>query len=247
MIQEVVGAVRDAIVETVASDLLGLYVAGSLVAGGFDPSVSDIDFVAVLAADPTDALAVALERMHRRLDRQNPAWAGRIEVVYVSATALRLHDQGIPKMAVISPGEPFHVLSGGPDWILTWYPLREASVALFGPEIRDIIPPIAAGDFLKAVREHLRGMPAWITDETTRGASAYAILTTCRGLYTLRHGVRPSKADAAKWAAREFAEWAGVIESALGWRNEQWTNPGTDPASLVATRQFLKEAAVRLD
>lgn len=115
-VQHVVASVRDAIAETAGSELLGLYVTGSLVAGDFDPNVSDIDFVAVLATDPSDELATTLERMHRRLDRQNRAWAGRIEVVYVSGARLRTHDQGIPRMAVISPGEPLHVLSGGPDW-----------------------------------------------------------------------------------------------------------------------------------
>jgi hypothetical protein len=92
-------------------------------------------------------------------------------VVYVSAARLREHRQGIPRMAVISPGEPFHVLSGGPDWVLTWYPFREEAVALVGPEIRDMVPPIARDDFLAVVREQLRRVPEWIKGDSTRGAA----------------------------------------------------------------------------
>jgi hypothetical protein len=76
-----------------------------------------------------------------------------------------------------------------------------------------------------------------------RGASAYAILTTCRGLYTIRFGVRPSKLEAAKWATGEFPQWASLVESALTWRKEQWTNPGTDQASVTATRRFVTQVA----
>jgi len=242
----VVTSARNAIVETAASSLIGLYVCGSLIAGDFDPDVSDIDFVAILATDPSDDLATALEGMHKQLDRDNPAWAGRIEVVYVSAARLQTHHQGIPRMAVISPGEPLHVVSGGPDWILTWYPVREDAVALVGPEIGELIPQIPSADFLTALREHLRRVIEWIKEDTTRGACAYAILTTCRGLYTLRFGVRRSKREAANWAMREFPEWASLIESELTWRSEQWTNPGTDRFSVTAAQQFVKEMATQI-
>jgi aminoglycoside adenylyltransferase-like protein len=211
----------------------------------FDPTVSDLDFIAILATDPSDEQAADLESMHRRLDQENPDWAGRLEVVYVSAACLREHRQGIPRMAVISPGEPFHVLSGGPDWVLTWYPFREESVALVGPAIHEMIPLIPRDDFLAAVREQLRRVPAWIKGDSTRGANAYVILATCRGLYTIRLGVRPSTVEAAKWATGEFPQWASLIESALTWRKEQWTNPGTDEASVTATRRFVTEVAAQ--
>jgi len=95
--------------------LAGLYLFGSLVAGDFDVGVSDVDLIAVLTSDPSDDLVARLGRMHDALASENPVWAGRIEVVYVSAAALSRWWEGIARLAVISPGEPFHVVEGGPD------------------------------------------------------------------------------------------------------------------------------------
>ena len=53
---DVLDAVSDAIVDTVGPTLVGLYLYGSLVSGGFDPRVSDIDLIAVLSQDPSEFL-----------------------------------------------------------------------------------------------------------------------------------------------------------------------------------------------
>ena len=90
----ILAAVQDAIVDTAASSLVGLYLHGSLVSGGFDPRVSDLDLIAVLSEDPSDGLAARLEAMHESLARRYPRWAGRVEVVYVSVE--RLHDLDEP-------------------------------------------------------------------------------------------------------------------------------------------------------
>jgi Domain of unknown function (DUF4111)/Nucleotidyltransferase domain len=109
--------------------MAGLYVFGSLVVGDFDADVSDIDLLAVLTGDPSEDLVARLGLMHDALASENPVWAGRIEVIYVSA------------------GDP-------------------------------------------------------------QTAHAYAVLTMCRGLYTLRVGGQPSKVMAATWAQHELPEWA---------------------------------------
>ena len=90
----ILAAVQDAIVDTAASSLVGLYLHGSLVSGGFDPRVSDLDLIAVLSEDPSDGLAARLEAMHESPARRYPRWEGRVEVVYVSVE--RLHDLDEP-------------------------------------------------------------------------------------------------------------------------------------------------------
>ncbi len=60
--------------------------------------------------------------------------------------------------------------------------------------------------------------PSWLRD---RECQAFAVLTMCRALYTLRHGAVVSKPAAARWA-REALDyrWAAVIERALAWRHQ---------------------------
>jgi predicted nucleotidyltransferase len=113
VVETLVTRIRGAISEAAGSVLAGLYVFGSLVVGDFDADVSDIDLLAVLTGDPSEDLVARLDLMHDALASENPMWAGRIEVIYVSAAALSRWWEGIPRMAVISPGEPFHVVEGG--------------------------------------------------------------------------------------------------------------------------------------
>ena len=90
------------------------------------------------------------------------------------------------------------------------------------------------------MREYVRRFAELVDDGSSRGSQAYAILSICRGLYTCRTGERLSKRRAAEWAAREFPEWAGLIEAALAWRDGQWTPANADGAGTVpATRRFI--------
>ena len=164
----------------------------------------------------------------------------RIEVVYVGADDLTTYRAGIPRMAVISPGEPFHIIEGGPDWIVTWYPARLQGISLVGPPVAAVIPPIPRTEYVDAVRDYIRGFAERIDDGASRGSQAYAILSICRGLYTCRTGERLSKRRAAAWATREYPAWADLIEAALTWRDGQWTEANADGAATVAaTRSFI--------
>ena len=93
---------------TLGDRLLATYLFGSAASGSFEPGVSDLDTVAVLATDPTDVEISALAVMHARLAGDLPEWDDRIEVDYVSADALANFRIRSWPSGRISPGEPFH-------------------------------------------------------------------------------------------------------------------------------------------
>ena len=64
-------------------DLVGLYLYGSAVTGGFDPGVSDVDLMAVTAREVENLDMAGLEAMHRDLLRHHPDWKDRIDVTYI--------------------------------------------------------------------------------------------------------------------------------------------------------------------
>jgi predicted nucleotidyltransferase len=132
-IEALLDRLADEIRHNTNGSLVGLYVYGSLVAGDFDKSRSDIDLLAVLDSDIGDETFGRLERMHARFVWDHPACEDRIEVAYVPAYALRDFRTTISQIAVISPGEPFHLKPAGKDWVLNWYVVREAGVTLYGP------------------------------------------------------------------------------------------------------------------
>jgi hypothetical protein len=230
---------RDRIQAVLAGDLIGLYLYGSLVWGDFDPAISDIDLLAVTAGVLGSAELSALEQMHADFAAAHPAWDNRVEVAYVSASALQTFKTQPSEIAVISPGEPFHTKSAAADWLINWYFVRERGVTLAGPPPQSIIIPIAKAEFIQAVRNQARSWRGWVERAAHRKAQAYAILTLCRALYVVRNGEQVSKLRAAQWAQRELPEWSALIASALAWRAAP-DDPAVDhAATLPATRQFV--------
>ncbi len=220
--------------------LVGLYLYGSLVTGDFDHEVSDIDLLAATAGDIDVMEFDALNRLQDDLVSSHQQWQNRLEIAYLSLDALRTFKTRASPIAIISPGEPFHIKEAGRDWLVNWYMVREKGVVLFGPPPTAIIEPVSKEEFVQTVKEHVAAWREWVTDVRTRPSQAYAILTMCRGLYTCRQGEQVSKKQAALWAARELPEWSSTIYNALVWR-QAWREAGVDhEATLPETRRFVQ-------
>jgi predicted nucleotidyltransferase len=199
--------------------LVGLYLYGSLVWGDFDHDTSDIDLLAALTSDLNEQEAAALKAMHDDIARTYMAWDDRIEVQYLSLHGLKTFRTRSTPMAVISPGEPFHIIKADKEWLLNWYFVQDYGITLFGPSPRTFIDPISKDEFIRAVVHHAHQWPKWIPKTRhSRPYQSYAILTMCRSLYTYKHGQQVSKKQAAHWAQEELPQWATLIQSALEWR-----------------------------
>ena len=222
--------------------LIGLYLYGSLVTGDFDDHLSDIDLLAAIASELTPAEADAIIQMHAGIVRESAQWDNRIEVAYNTLHGLRMFKTERGNLGIISPGEPFHIVDAGDDWLVNWYFVQVYGVTLFGVPPTSIITPVSKREFLDAVKAHILAWREYINDIDHRPGQAYAILTMCRGLYTVRHGEHVSKRKAAEWAIETFPEWATLITNALAWRlvpNE----PNVDhAATLEETRRFVQFA-----
>ena len=232
--------------ETIGATLAGLYLYGSLVGGDFDRHISDIDLLAVTASDINDTEFRVLHSMHTAFTHEHPAWEDRLDIVYVSAAALRAFGTKASAIAVISPGEPFHIKEAEPGWLMNWYLVREQGRSLFGPPPSTFIRPIITDEFVETVREHARSWSRWIDGARTRRAQAYAVLTMCRALYAHKHGAQVSKDRAAAWAAQELPQWSSLIHEAVRWRRE-WRDGDVDhAATLPETRRFVQAVIRRI-
>jgi predicted nucleotidyltransferase len=220
--------------------LTGVYLYGSLTTGDFDHEVSDIDLLAATVFDVTPIEFVALREMHRRLAHESPEWEDRVEVAYLSVRALATFRSETSAMAVISPGEPFHMKPAGADWLLTWYVIREKGVALFGPPAGEIIAPISRQEFVALVTDYALWWGDRVQHARERKEQAYAIVTLCRALHVHRKAEQVSKRQAALWAQEELPQWSGLIQQALEWRNA-WRDTRVDhAATLPETIRFVR-------
>jgi hypothetical protein len=225
--------------QVLGAKLLGCCLFGSLVTGDYDPGVSDIDLLAVLSSEIDEAEYVALRDMHQDFARTHPRWDNHIEVAYLSAEALRTFRTQASAIGITSPGEPFHRKEAGIDWLINWYLVREANVALLGPPPATFIAPIAKAEYLAAVYELAHNWPEWIEEPRSLKGLSYGILSMCRAAYALATGEHPSKKQAAAWAVQQWPQWAALIGQALDWRAAPDPELDNPTALLPQARQFV--------
>lgn len=221
--------------------LIGLYLFGSLVTGDFDYDSSDIDLIGATATELDEDDVEQLKLMHQNIALQDKTWDNRIEVGYISVENLK-KSQSHFQIALISPGEPFHVTKADSAWIINRYVLREKGITLFGPSPETLVDPISQEELIQAMQEIIKEWREWIKYTELihrREYQAFAILTMCRALYTCRHGKFVSKKQAAIWAEQELTEWSSLIQDALVWRNA-WRDENIDhDVTLPETLRFV--------
>ena len=228
--------------------LRGLYLYGSLVWGDFDVCVSDIDLLAITSDGVSDVEFNKLKEMHEDFAKVHPAWDNHIEVQYASESGLKIFRTRSSRMAVISPGEPFHVIEAGIDWLTNWYFVQDYALTLLGPAPNQFINPISEEEFIQAVYDHALFWRDHVKQaRNARPYQSYAVLTLCRALYTVAHKQQVSKKDAAEWAASQFPEWADFIREAIYVRSHIWESTQVDAdKAYPKTELFVFEAIEKI-
>jgi hypothetical protein len=222
-------------------DIFGIYLYGSYVSGGFDPGVSDLDLVAVTEPKVEAVDLAGLEGVHRDFVSRNHEWGDRIEIVYIGRAALWSCRTSPGPLAVISPGEPFHLRSERPvEWLQNWYLVREAGVTLHGPDATAVVPPIAWTEFVSATVGYANELRNRSFDEASPGFLAYAVLTMCRALRTIHTQTYGSKQEAAAWTRERMPEWASLIDAALRCRLSRGTTGFDDERTRAAAQRFIR-------
>ena len=242
LLEELVSGLQVAI----GDDLIGIYLYGSYVSGGFDPGVSDLDLVTVTSRDPEQLDLASLERTHLAFVGRYPEWNDRIETVYVGRDTLRSFRTSRGRLAVISPGEPFHLRDDAvAAWVQNWYLVRETGVALFGPPASSLLPPISWPDFVAASRRYAGEIASHDLSDYSPGHLAYIVLTICRARRVVATGTYGSKQEAAAWAGEGDPDRAWLIDAALRCRLSSGMIGFDDPFTRAAAVAFIRESALK--
>ncbi len=102
-----------------------------------------------------------------------------------------------------------------------------------------LLDPVDADELRRALRDMLETWwrpllddPAWVQHSQQQ---PFAILSMCRTLYTLEHGVVASKPVAARLCQQALGTlWTALIEWALAWPHE------TESNQLAATLRLIQ-------
>ncbi|MBN1640271.1 MAG: DUF4111 domain-containing protein [Anaerolineae bacterium] len=227
-------------------ELLGVVLHGSLALGDFRPYRSDVDFVVVTHSELPPGALPGLAAMHRRVRATGLPWVSRLEGSYLSQREIRRYDPAHTHHPALRVDGTFGVDHHGADWVIQRHVIREHGIALIGPDPHALIDPVRADALRAAAGATMREWWAPQLEDHTRirdpEYTAYAVLTMCRVLYTMRHGRVAAKDVAARWAQQELgAAWAGTIACATAWRHGAPAVPLREALDLI--RLVLAEGA----
>ncbi len=215
----------------------------SFVSEDFIDGVSDIDLCALLASGLSEAEFAALDEAHQSFAAAHPEWENRLEIAYLAEGALGTFREKRSPIAVISPGEPFHLKDAGIDWAINWYLLRKQGRALFGLPVEEVFPEISQAEFVEDLRAKALEWGNWV--EKTRERvhyQSYAVITLSRALYAVRMGQQPSKRQAGDWVKNEYPQFAELIDWAFELRSmpaEKLPDPAESYQRVEAFVQFV--------
>lgn len=240
------GALRSGARSSLGSNLLGLYLRGSLARGDFIPETSDLDVLAATERPVGAAEFAALSSLHAGLASLPNPYAGRVEIAYVDRAALRRFRPGL-RHPTLGQGETLALTEHRSNWILERWTVREHGVTLLGPNPQSLIDPISFAELRAAVAERLQYWAEWAKEPEEpewlaprRAAAAYAVETICRALHTLACGELSSKRRAVEWATRALPEpWRTTAGRTRRWR----TDDTPDPAIVPEVMGFILWAA----
>ena len=226
---------------TLNNNLIGVYLYGSLTWGDFNEHISDIDILVATEKFIHQDEFQHLHKMHESLIKQYKNWHDRIEIAYVAKETLKTFRDRKSNIAVISPGEAFNIKQAGTDWLINYYLIQENSITLFGPEPTSMITPISQSEFISNVKEQALEWRHWV--EHTKGSIGYqfyAVLTICRAMYAIQHGVQGSKIVAGNWAKNKYPKWAQLIDQSLAWRTQPDNSKNNDNLYLEVEKFVFK-------
>ena len=210
--------------------LIAVYLGGSLASGDFCAASSDLDFLVVTRDTLSLEDLLAVELLHRDLLRRHPD-AARLEGDYPPLAYIVPEGTTAPvpgcERGVFLPKVGELMLSA--DNICD---MREHGLVFYGPDAREVLPPVSPEQVRAAVREMLAHGPA---AADTPGEMAAAVLNLVRSACTLDAGVPMTKSASAEWALAHLpAEWHPVIRAALAFRCGEGT-----PADAELLRERL--------
>ncbi len=219
------------------NNFAGLYLYGSLASGDYDPQKSDVDFLVVTFDEISNEAIESLKTMHENLWRSGGKLAVKLEGSYVPLADLRRYESGEKEYPSVNEGN-FYLGRHGSDWIIQRHILREQAVAVAGASLKNSIDRIQPDDLRRAVANLLNEWwspmlenPAFIKEDEYR---AFAVLTMCRALFTLEHGIIASKSASARWAQETLDKsWTELIEQALNWRHGEQINKPNEVLNFI--------------
>ena len=209
--------------ELLHSNIVGIYLTGSLSYGDFNYNSSDIDVTNITKEKISNTELELIKQIHQELRIDFPVLSHRFESTYTPKYMLK---------NICPPTEPrpwyfgieeklYEKAQYGNEWVINNYLLYKYSITLAGTAFQNIcneIPIVEVqkaciNDYIKEWKEKIYDLNFLDNDHY----AAYFVLNLCRIYYTINNAEISSKKVSANWVKQKFAEWNDLISKAQGW------------------------------
>lgn len=198
-------------------NLVGIYLWGSLTYEAFDETCSDVDCIVVTSRALDDREFSELDNWFSGATKSN-RWVKRTDMRFV------IENEFLDKTSRCC-GFYHHtgrlVRHGSDGNPIIWVNIAQSGITLWGKDAKLIAPTISnqcLNDALVLELDYLReGLASNLGDRTNKAFiyNAYAVLTSCRILYSAQRRALVSKDQAYAWAMETVpAMWKAVIRAA---------------------------------
>lgn len=229
----------------------GMYLYGSLATGGFDPKMSDIDFIVITKEVVSDKEFSALHELHKQFYSSNSPWAHKVEAAYIAKKELGNYENAATLYPQIEKGRELIKEKLEMGWSFQCHTLYEYGIAIDGPEPHKLFEPVNEKNMLQAAKSIINLWKEQARDEREahwliqREEQAFVILTLCRFLYFISERKIASKQLSAQWACTHLSKkWHKLIQEAINKNNQPSIVPEND---VKETADFIDHVALILN
>lgn len=246
-LNRVLHALATSIRELLAESFIGVYLQGSFAVGDFDLH-SDVDFVAIIQHELTEAQVEALQVIHERVYGMNSRWAKHIEGSYFPIDVFRKSPKYGETLWYIDNGSRTLERSDHCNTCVVRFVVREQGITLAGPSPDILIDSVSKDALRQEIYTKMQTwgkeilhVPEWVNN---RFYQAYIVLSYCRMLHDLHRGQIGSKLAGAEWVIYNglAKEWDSLIERSWARRTNpaNWVRLPADPDDFEATLLFVR-------
>ncbi len=189
--------------EILGDALTGVYLHGSMAMGCFHADKSDIDLIAVVDGDVSDAQKMRLMEAFVHFNGQAPPKGLEISVVkrehcspFHYPTPYELHFSPAHLQRFLEDPQDYVEKMKGEDIDLAAHftVIRKYGIVLFGEKIEDVFAPVPEAAYLDSIYADIEHAAQDILKQPV-----YMILNLCRTLAFVREGLCLSKEEGGKW------------------------------------------------
>lgn len=202
------------------SNLLGVYLHGSLAMGCFNPRKSDIDLMLAVEDEPTDEEKLAFMQQVAAMNEEAPAKG--LELSIVTRAAVNPFRYPTPFLLHFSPmhldwfrrdptGYVQHMKGEDPDLAAHCTVVRKRGKVLYGAPVEEIFGDVPTAAYLDSIRQDVAGAQEDILTDPI-----YMTLNLCRVLAYARDGLVLSKQEGGQWGLANLPhEHCPILRQAL--------------------------------